>query len=116
MLAERKDLGQLRAAKPVPVSSRRVQFPSFLCATRSVEVHEMTDQRNILLIVADDMAYGDFECFNHGTSRTPTLDHLLSEGTCLTGADDQRSWVVVRKGRAGTPHDSGSTISTILAE
>ena len=44
----------------------------------------MTDRPNIVLIIADDMGYGDFGCFNDGISRTPTLDHLVSEGTCLT--------------------------------
>ncbi len=39
---------------------------------------------NILLIVADDMGYGDFGCFNSGASRTPVLDHLVGEGVCLT--------------------------------
>ena len=39
---------------------------------------------NIVLIVADDMGYGDFGCFNGGASHTPTLDQLVSEGTCLT--------------------------------
>ena len=32
---------------------------------------------NIVFIVADDMGYGDFGCFNFGASQTPTLDHLL---------------------------------------
>ncbi|MDX2170583.1 MAG: sulfatase-like hydrolase/transferase [Deltaproteobacteria bacterium] len=39
---------------------------------------------NILLILADDMGYGDFGCFNGGLSHTPTLDQLVAEGTCLT--------------------------------
>ena len=30
------------------------------------------------------MGYGDFGCFNRGLSRTPTLDHLVGEGVCLT--------------------------------
>ena len=43
------------------------------------------DQRpNIVLIVADDMGYGDFGCFNFGASKTPVLDQLVSEGLCLT--------------------------------
>ena len=41
----------------------------------------MTD---IVLIVADDMGYGDLSCFNDGASRTPTLDQMVGEGTCLT--------------------------------
>ncbi|MBV8957843.1 MAG: sulfatase-like hydrolase/transferase, partial [Actinobacteria bacterium] len=39
---------------------------------------------NIVLILADDMGYGDFGCFNDGASRTPVLDQLVGEGICLT--------------------------------
>ncbi len=39
---------------------------------------------NILLILADDMGYGDFGCFNEGRSQTPTLDALIAEGVSLT--------------------------------
>jgi arylsulfatase A-like enzyme len=39
---------------------------------------------NVVLMLADDMGYGDFGCFNHGASETPTLDQLVAEGTCLT--------------------------------
>jgi arylsulfatase A-like enzyme len=44
----------------------------------------MPSQPNIILILADDMGYGDFGCFNYGASRTPTLDHLVSDGVSLT--------------------------------
>ena len=39
---------------------------------------------NILLIVADDMGYGDFGAFNDGPARTPALDGLIDESICLT--------------------------------
>ena len=39
---------------------------------------------NVLLIVADDMGYGDFGAFNDGHVRTPHLDRLIGEGLCLT--------------------------------
>ena len=39
---------------------------------------------NIVLILADDMGYGDFGCFNDGLTETPALDHLVDEGVCLT--------------------------------
>lgn len=39
---------------------------------------------NIVFILADDMGYGDFSCFNGGISETPTLDRLAAEGICLT--------------------------------
>jgi len=41
-------------------------------------------QPNVLLILADDMGYGDFGCFNGGRSQTPTLDRLAGESLCLT--------------------------------
>ncbi len=44
----------------------------------------MSQQPNIILIVADDMGYGDFGVFNNGLVRTPSLNHLVSEGICLT--------------------------------
>ena len=43
----------------------------------------MTDRPNIVLIIADDMGYGDFGCFNGGLSHTPALDQLAAEGVCL---------------------------------
>ena len=39
---------------------------------------------NIVLMVADDMGYGDFGVFNDGKVRTPTLDRLIAGGTCLS--------------------------------
>ena len=44
----------------------------------------MHDRPNIVLIVADDMGYGDFGCFNFGASQTPVLDQLVGDGLCLT--------------------------------
>ena len=39
---------------------------------------------NIILVIADDMGYGDFGIFNPQVSCTPTLDALAEEGICLT--------------------------------
>jgi arylsulfatase A len=39
---------------------------------------------NIVFILADDLGYGDFSCFNDGLSSTPVLDGLVAEGTTLT--------------------------------
>ena len=45
----------------------------------------MTPRRpNVLVIVADDMGYGDFGLFNGGRSRTPHLNELAHAGLCLT--------------------------------
>ncbi len=39
---------------------------------------------NVVFILADDMGYGDFACFNYGASKTPHLDALLKDSVCLT--------------------------------
>ena len=39
---------------------------------------------NIILILADDMGYGDFAAFNGGLSSTPALDALMRESVCFT--------------------------------
>jgi arylsulfatase A-like enzyme len=44
----------------------------------------MRVQPSIVFILADDMGYGDLGCFNFGASQTPTLDHLVNDGVCLT--------------------------------
>jgi len=41
-------------------------------------------QPNVLLILVDDMGYGDFGAFNGGLSQTPTLDALMTESVCFT--------------------------------
>ena len=39
---------------------------------------------NIVMMVADDMGYGDFGKFNNGFVITPNLDNIIDEGTCLS--------------------------------
>ncbi|XP_062983749.1 arylsulfatase H-like [Elgaria multicarinata webbii] len=39
---------------------------------------------NILLIMADDLGYGDLGCFGNDTIRTPNIDQLAKEGVRLT--------------------------------
>ena len=44
----------------------------------------MAKRQNIILIVADDMGYGDFGIFNDGPAQTPHLDALVHDGVCLS--------------------------------
>jgi arylsulfatase A-like enzyme len=39
---------------------------------------------NVVVIVADDMGYGDLSLFNDGRCASPHLDRLAEEGVCLT--------------------------------
>ena len=60
-----------------PFTTRRSSFPILLSSTAMTKP-------NIVLIVADDMGYGDLDAFNDGPARTPSLDHLVDESLCLT--------------------------------
>jgi arylsulfatase B len=45
----------------------------------------VADRRpNVLVVVADDMGYGDLGLFNGGRCSTPHLDEIAAEGVCLT--------------------------------
>jgi len=39
---------------------------------------------NIIIILADDLAYGDIGVFGNNAVHTPALDSLAAEGICLT--------------------------------
>ena len=39
---------------------------------------------NIVIILADDLGYGDLSCYGHPTIRTPNLDRMAAEGMRFT--------------------------------
>ncbi|RZJ26400.1 MAG: arylsulfatase, partial [Flavobacterium sp.] len=39
---------------------------------------------NFIIILADDLGYGDLSCYGHPTIRTPHLDRMAAEGTRFT--------------------------------
>jgi uncharacterized sulfatase len=42
------------------------------------------DKPNVILILADDLGWGDLGCYGHAKFKTPNIDRLASEGTRLT--------------------------------
>ncbi len=45
---------------------------------------EETDRPNFVVILADDLGYGDLGCFGSTTIKTPHLDRMAAEGTRFT--------------------------------
>lgn len=64
------------------------------CADQVVDAAEISSSNaarprpNILIILADDLGYGDVACYNptHGKIATPNLDHFASQGMRFTDA------------------------------
>ena len=42
------------------------------------------EKPNVIVILADDMGYGDIGCFGNKKFKTPNLDHMAAEGARLT--------------------------------
>jgi len=58
-------------------------FASFILASaRAADVPK--DYLNVIIILADDLGYGDLHCYGHPTFKTPNLDRLAAEGARLT--------------------------------
>lgn len=45
---------------------------------------QSNDKPNIIIILTDDMGYGDISCFNSGYMSTPNIDRMAEEGTKFT--------------------------------
>ena len=41
---------------------------------------DATPRLNVILVLIDDMGWGDFSCFGNSAAETPNIDRLASEG------------------------------------
>jgi arylsulfatase A len=56
---------------------------TLLCTVYSPTLRA-AEKPNIIIILADDMGYGDLGCYGHPSMRTPNLDRMAAEGLRFT--------------------------------
>lgn len=60
------------------------------CLFLNAQAFAVTDKPNILLILADDLGFGDLQCYG-GKIKTPHIDRLAAEGLSFTSAYEPAS-------------------------
>ena len=55
-----------------------------LCAVSLGATLRAAEKPNIIIILADDLGYGDLGCYGHPSIRTPNIDRMASEGLRFT--------------------------------
>src|SRR5262245_1810170 len=88
---------------------------SALLASALMLTVSAAEKPNIIIILADDLGYGDLGCYGHASIRTPNLDRMAAEGLRFTEFYAGQSYctpsraalltgrLAVRSGVAGRP-------------
>jgi arylsulfatase A-like enzyme len=51
---------------------------------RPAEAEQLAVKPNVIIILADDLGYGDLGCYGHPRFKTPNLDRMATEGVRMT--------------------------------
>src|SRR3954471_17708966 len=70
--------------RPVIFRSLLLAFGLLLAVDADVFAAASSPRPNIVIILADDLGYGDLACFGHPKFKTPNLDRMAAEGARLT--------------------------------
>src|SRR5688500_1465767 len=79
---------QTRVFSPVPMKLLRVSYLLLLAGSSMTSYADAGSpaKPNVLLVIADDLGWGDLGCYGSTAIPTPNLDRLASEGRRFTSA------------------------------
>ncbi len=78
-------LPQLFKKDKMPKLSKLLFFViNLFCLNANSQTKTSAKTPNVIIILADDLGYGDLSCFGHPTIRTPNLDQMAAEGIRFT--------------------------------
>src|SRR5580700_4697791 len=65
---------------------KRIAWALFACllAPMTAAAQDAPKKPNIVIILCDDLGYGDLGCYGHPSIRTPNLDKLAQQGMRFT--------------------------------
>jgi arylsulfatase A len=88
VLAPNAELERCYVGYELPTYEQMKRFYLFLAFFASLAVHSNANERdgrpNVVLIVADDLGYGELGCYGQKIIETPRLDELAREGVRFT--------------------------------
>ena len=61
-----------------------------VAALSSGSARQAVKRTNVIVILADDLGYGDLSCYGHPRFRTPNIDQMAREGVRLTCVEHVR--------------------------
>src|SRR3954470_23209632 len=70
--------------RPVIFRSLLLAFALLLAVYAEVFAAASSPRPNIVIILADDLGYGDLACYGHPKIKTPNLDRLAGQGVRFT--------------------------------
>lgn len=70
--------------KTVGLGAAAITLPGCSSVSKRCEADTPTGKPNIILIMADDLGYGDLGCYGNKTNRTPHIDALAKGGMRFT--------------------------------
>ena len=64
---------------------------------------ETAEKPNVIVILADDLGFGDVSAYGSATIHTPHIDKLANEGVCFTNGYATSLSLACTRGKTNTP-------------